>query len=69
MVLLDRLFCDKIFVKIPFGIPIVKKSDQRVQMIDISSSTSSDMNFKTIWMPKLILTKVCSSTYKTEKYL
>ena len=40
MILLDRLFCDKIFVKISFGIQIVKKSisegaNYLVPMIDI----------------------------------
>jgi len=35
MVLLDTIFCDKIFVKIPLEIQIVWNLYQREQMIDI----------------------------------
>ena len=35
MVLLDQFFCDNFFVKITFGIQIVLKFIQRMQMIDI----------------------------------
>ena len=57
MVLLDQFFCDNFFVKITFGIQIVLKFIQRMQMIDILLKYILWYEFQTIWMLKGILQK------------